>query len=381
MNGQEILAVASLHDGVWLIDVTIPMLPVTLAHVGYTWETPDVNGDGVPDFCDVFGSGTPASFDMDSIPDNVIENVSHDARITDDSLFLWTADEQRCHGPVLVWDLNEILTTCSDADFCAMDEISPIGEFRTPPIASAADPNLLAPISPHQVRFLGNFAVMSWYEEGLRIADFSNGNEAAPVEVGFFDTLVPNTDGCFENGVPPVDCTSALGNRIHNRGVFGAWGVAFDDCYFYLSERGSSDNIAAPGIVGTEGSLIVLRYTGGPTTPQPLRITKDLTSAGDLVASWGDVPLATQFNLYRGTIASLFFTHAYDHTMLSVSTCSVAGPSQPLVNQFVPDTPGTNFYCLVTSRSPCDDAADREGNYGVDSFGQRRPVAISTCPL
>ena len=255
-------------------------------------------------------------------------------------------------------------------------------------MASAANASLLAPIAPHQVRLEGAFAFLPWYEEGLRIVDVGDVPATAPVEIASFDTLVPNTDGCFENDDLPIGNCSPI-----NRGFFGTWGVAWDECYLYLSDRGSPDNNADVGVVGSEGAMVVLRYTGGPTSPQPLRIQKDVGFPGDLIASWGEVPFASSFNVYRGTIpmppgaagmGSRGPGNEYDHEMIDLAGCPAATNPTFITAQFVPgpgQPVGTTYYYLVTARSPCDEAEGLEGNTGQDSFDVDRPDASPTCPL
>ena len=282
-----------------------------------------------------------------------------------------------------MWDLAQVLDTnpligCGDIDGCTVDQIAELAEFRLQPDISSGSPNIMDPTLIHQVRFEGKFCYAPSYEEGIRVLDISD--PIAPVEIGFFDTVVPNTDGCAENGAP---CGSGSANRMLNRGFFGVWGVASDECFLYLSERGSPDNNGGAGIVGEDGEMLILRYTGGPTTPQPLRITKNLLSAGDLFASWGEVPKATKFNAYRGTIDSLSLGRVYDHTVIDVSTgCNQPTTVVTLSQQFVVGSIGTDYYYLVTARSPCDERDGLEGNYGQDSLGNLRPPAnaIPTCP-
>lgn len=430
IGSQDLLFVAALRDGVYVLDLTDVETPgfdlqnETIAHFGYTWTTPDVDGDTLPDLCDTLGRRNPAFY-----LGPTFNNISHDAQITPDGTTIWTADEGSCGGHAKMWSLAQILDPdpllgCDDADWCAVDEIAQVGEFRVPPDLATGTTNLNDPTLIHQVRFEGSFCFATWYEEGLRILDISD--PTLPVEIGAFDTVVPNTDGCFENNPAQDDCASGSANRMLNRGFFGVWGVSWDDCYLYLSERGSPDNNGGLNVVGAEGEMLVLRYTGGPTTPQPLRITKDLTSPGNLVASWGEVPFATAFNIYRGTIPKTATGGGmgtrppgseYDHTLIDLTTCNIVGNSRIIVSQFTPpgdpcndgldndfDTlidcadllgpPSENcstdqscqpfaFYYLVTTRSPCDLAAlspRPEGNYGQDSLGVNRPPAILRCP-
>jgi hypothetical protein len=393
VNGQDLLVVATLTDGVYLFDITTPASPVPLAHFNYFWSTPDLDGDTLPDACDYFGDGCADDTNFDGTVDDLDKlfvSYAHDARITPDGQFLWTADEKACGGHILTWDLAQVLATCSDTDGCRAAlplEIAPVDEYWV---------DRPLPTVVHQLRwYSANYAFVPWYEEGLRVLGITNDPTAAqnpassPLEMGFYDSLQPNTDSCLENGTDPLDCSTCTGAiRVLNTGFGGDWGVSWDDCYAYIADRGSPDNNEAPGTVGSEGALLVLRYTGGPTTPQPLRITKS-TTGGNLIASWGEVPFAATFNVYRGTIPSgaTLGTRPvgteYDHTMFDATACDVPPPSKQLTAQFVPTAtvPGTTYYYLVTARSPCDPAADRESNYGQNSFGVDRPVAAPTCPL
>lgn len=394
-SGQDVLVVAGLSDGSYIFDITIPSAPVQVGHFGYMWRTPDGDADGVADCCDLFGDGACDDTNFDGTVDDLDKtflNNTHDARITPDGQYLWTADEKACGGHVITWSLADILSQCGDADGCppGLGEMVPLGEYwlDTP-----------MPVTVHQIRwYSSNYALLPWYEEGLRVLGITDDATAVPnpatdpIEVGYFDSLVPNTDGCIDNGVPPVDCVAGNPDRVLNPGFGGDWGVVWDDCYLYISDRGSPDNNEAPpSDAGTEGALIVLRYTGGPTTPQPLRITKDQVTPGDLVASWGEVPFASTFNLYRGTLPDAGGNLAtlgtrppgaeYDHTMIGPFNCDAPGSPSAVFGQFTPGVEGPTYYYLVTARSPCDDAEDREGNYGQDSFDVDRPVAATTCPL
>jgi hypothetical protein len=422
VGGRDLLVIAALSDGVYIYDITVPTAPVKLSHFNYFWRTPDIDGDGVSDCCDVFGDGLcdDTNFDLtiDDLDKTFLSNT-HDARITLDGQYIWTGDEKACGAHVITWSLADAVTLCADIDGCpaAAGEMVPTGEFYL---------NAAMPVVVHQIRWYSeNYAFVPWYEEGLRVLGNTNdptlvpNPAAAPIEVGYLDSLVPNTDGCIENGAPGAACTGPI--RVLNAGFFGDWGVSWDNCYLYIADRGSPDNNEAPPEdAGSPGALIVMRYTGGPTTPQPLRITKNPLVPGELVASWGEVPFASSFNIYRGTIpmaggmATRPVGSEYDHTRIDLATCNVFGNSQVLATQFTPlgaicnnavdddldtfidctDTvAGTEncaadqscqpfaYYYIVTARSPCDDAADREGNYGQDSFGVNRPVASSTCPL
>jgi hypothetical protein len=94
---RDVLVVADWGDGVWLVDVTDPTAPTSIAHFGYTWTTPDVDGDSTPDGCDVWGTDTAA------LAGGSYPSFTHDARITPDEQYLWTADEKNAGGHVLIW--------------------------------------------------------------------------------------------------------------------------------------------------------------------------------------------------------------------------------------------------------------------------------------
>lgn len=437
VNGRDLLVVATLTDGVYLFDITIPAAPLPLAHFNYFWNTPDLDGDTLPDACDFFGDGCADDTNGDTVVDDLdrlFVSYSHEARITPDGQFLWTADEKACGGHIITWSLAQVLANCSDTDGCRAAlplEVAPVDEYWV---------DRPLPFVVHQLRwYSANYAFVPWYEEGLRVLGITSDPTApqnpssSPLEMGFFDSLVPNTDSCIQNGTDPTDCTTCSGPiRVLNRGFFGDWGVSWDNCYAYIADRGSPDNNGGLGNAATPGALIVLRYTGGPTTPQPLRITKDFSIPGDLVASWGEVPFASTFNIYRGTIPRSVTGGGmgtrpagseYDHTMIDpLTTCDQPGSTAVIASQFTPSGATCNnatdddadtlidcadtsagvedcstdqscqpfaYYYLVTARSPCDPAENRESNYGQKSSGADRPTAApsvgcpacTTCPL
>lgn len=129
IGAQERLFVAALHDGVYILDVTNPASPILAAHFGWTFTTPDLDGDTVPDGVDLDGDGDTTE-PGENNPSYA--NVAHDARATPDGRFLFTADEWRGGGHVKVWDAGEVLATCGAAPglSCSIDQIAPVAEHR-----------------------------------------------------------------------------------------------------------------------------------------------------------------------------------------------------------------------------------------------------------
>jgi hypothetical protein len=92
-------------------------------------------------------------------------------------------------------------------------------------------------------------------------------------------------------------------------------------------------------------------------------------TAPGLVLSWGDTsPAATGYNVYSGSIPSLWDERTYDHAGLACHVARVP-PTSPTSSLDVP-TPAADTYYVV---APADCRA--EGSVGRDSHGSTRPLA------
>ncbi len=89
---------------------------------------------------------------------------THNVGLTDDGSYLLSTDETTVPGGRMrVWDIRNL------------DEIVQVGEYTTHPQATV-----------HNVHVRGDFAFMSYYAEGLRIADITD--PTLPAEAGYYDT-------------------------------------------------------------------------------------------------------------------------------------------------------------------------------------------------
>ncbi len=95
---------------------------------------------------------------------------THNTWITDDAQVLLTTDEL-LGGKVRLWDISDLGT------------ITQIGEYQAPETNSIV----------HNVTVKGSLAIVSYYSEGLRIADISD--PTTPIEVGFYDTFTGASGG------------------------------------------------------------------------------------------------------------------------------------------------------------------------------------------
>lgn len=276
---------------------------------------------------------------------------THDVQVTDDGKFLLTADEVRCGGHLLVWDIQEVLAACDPN--CAEDAVPPVAIFR---------PNSILPSTIHKIRLDGNFAYITWYEEGLQILDLANLPGFLPsapllTHLGSYDTLVPNNP-----------------DTMQNAGIFSAWGVALDGCRLHVSDWGNPPDGGNP----QPARYRILRYSGGPEPNQPLLVRKQASVPGGINLLWGQVPLSDRFSLYRGTLDAFRTPAHYDHQMVGPVLCSRPGNLMPVDSQY---PTGTSYYYLLTARNAC---GDPEGNYGYASDGTLRPtpsdLGLPGCP-
>jgi len=368
VGGVIMMFVATLLDGVYVVDVGNPALPVSLAHFTYDWTAGDADGDTVADPCDRWGDGDFDDEFADTAPGQVQIGVTAEAAalLLDGAWHVATSDQAVCGGHLMLWSLSEVLVVCPDSNPCAPP---PSANLPPPPISEHWVTTHL-PLTSAEILGFEPFVFAAWTEEGLELVDLSMPED--PVSVGYHDTLEPNTDGCLENGFPPdapppaVVCSWTT--AVPNRGFWGAYGLFADplSCRIYLTGRGSPDNDAAPGTLPYPGSFHILRYTGGPEPNQELRVRKDPEFFGDLVFTWGEVLFASTFSLYRGTIGSAF---AYDHQMIDWAYCNQPVNAMAVRGQY---SGQPNYYYLLTARNGC---GDPEGNYGYASDGTARPSA------
>lgn len=110
---------------------------------------------------------------LSSIPSP--KGATHNTWLTDDDRYLGVSDETS-GGFLTMYDVGSLSAPAKVSEF--------------------AGPNVLHPSALiHNVRILGNLAIVSWYTEGFRIIDIAD--PTLPVEVGFLDTY-PGPSGGTE---------------------------------------------------------------------------------------------------------------------------------------------------------------------------------------
>jgi len=127
------------------------------------------------------GGGDLAIYDISDL-DNIVElgsrftpfNFTHNAWTTDDAQTIFTTDE-RGNAPVAAYDISD------QGDIQLLDEFRPLGSVGTGVI-------------PHNVHVIDDYLSISYYTDGLRVADASKPDNI--IEVANWDTW-PGADGGF----------------------------------------------------------------------------------------------------------------------------------------------------------------------------------------
>ena len=138
-----------------------------------------------------------------------------------------------------------------------------------------------------------------------------------------------------------------------------------------LGERDSWVRVRAVDAAGGEAAVrSVTRHAPEPSAldrdpaAEPLRVTRP--AATRIRLSW-ERPAHDRFNVYEGTLDSLWAADAYDHRRLG--TCE----REEAELAFRP--PPGDLYYLVSSN-----CGGGEGSYGRDSLGVERPEGVNACP-
>ena len=155
---------------------------------------------------------------------------THNTWLSDDHQTLFTTDENS----------GSFLTAYDVSDINNMDEIS---RFQTAPGSNA---------TVHNTHILNDFAITSWYTEGVVITDVSRpGN---PIEVGKYDTYPGSgggTQGCW-GAYPYLPSGTLLASDIQN-GLFVLTPTYIRGCYL---EGMVTDSVTGTPIPGAAVSLV-----------------------------------------------------------------------------------------------------------------------------
>lgn len=100
-------------------------------------------------------------------------NFTHNAWATDDNNFVFTTDEL-ANAPVAAYDVSDL------------NDVKETDQFR--PTTTLGDG-----VIPHNAHVYGNFVIISYYSDGCIIVDATHADNL--IEVGNFDTFIPNTTG------------------------------------------------------------------------------------------------------------------------------------------------------------------------------------------
>ncbi|MEM6772515.1 MAG: choice-of-anchor B family protein, partial [Bacteroidota bacterium] len=166
-----------------------PMSPVLIG-VGPSVYSHDVFTKGDTMYCSQIFRGNLAVYDISDY-DNIVElgatftplTFTHNAWTTDDAQTIFTTDERR-NAPVAAYDLSD------KNDIKLLDEFRPLATINTGVI-------------PHNVHVINDFLSISYYSDGLVVADASKPDNI--IEVANWDTYL---------GDPNVE-----------QGFVGAWGA------------------------------------------------------------------------------------------------------------------------------------------------------------
>ncbi len=222
----------TLNNGVHVLDIaTDPVNPIQIGNAPLTSYVHDIyvrdniaycshgnNGYFIWDYNDASQPTLMASM--------VTNGYNHSSWLSEDGSFAVFAEEVPRGLPLGIADLSNLQNGFIEAD----------NYFQFPLIT---DDNVFN--TPHNPFILGNYAIVSYYEDGVQVIDISDPSN--PILAGYFDTF-PNNN--------------------NYAGYFGCWGV-----YPYLP----SGNIIASD---RKYGLHVLRFTEGLTS------TKDEFSANDV---------------------------------------------------------------------------------------------------
>lgn len=167
--------------GILMFDLKLN--PITPPHIGsgppvYSHDV-YVKGDTM--YCSQIFRGDLAIYDISDL-DNIVEigsrftpfNFTHNAWTTDNAQTIFTTDE-RANAPVAAYDISD------QSDIQLLDEFRPLGSVGTGVI-------------PHNVHVIDDYLSISYYTDGLRVADASKPDNI--IEVANWDTW-PGGDGGF----------------------------------------------------------------------------------------------------------------------------------------------------------------------------------------
>ena len=152
---------------------------------------------------------------------------THNSWLTDDGNYLLVTEE-RSGGHLKIWDIRDL------------NNISVVSEYES-----------MRNLEIHNVFVMGDFAYISYYEEGLKIVDISD--PTSPGEVGDFD-LFPTGSGSTW-GVFPYTSSGLIyvGNSTD-----GFYSARFDTTYAGHVRGTIKDDVSGALISGAQGSALEL---------------------------------------------------------------------------------------------------------------------------
>ena len=197
--------------------------------------------------------------------------LAHSCWATEDEQYLVTCDESS-GGHLFIWDISDPTNAL------------PLSEYESGSGRSI-----------HNVQLIGRTAYISYYNEGLRIVDFSD--PFNPVEVGHYNDLA------WDNG-------SCSGSNLYR----GLWGI------YALQPSG---NLYVSEMCG--GGLHVLRFDAVTAAPDPMSITDriDVTVMPNPAAG----PVQIRAALASDAPVDVQIYDAAGRLVRNLASAEVAGPS------------------------------------------------------
>lgn len=170
-----------IDGGILMFDLKQDPMSPTLIGVGPSVYSHDVFTKGDTMYCSQIFRGDLAIYDISDY-DNIVElgstftpsTFTHNAWTTEDAQTIFTTDE-RANAPVAAYDISD------------KGDIQLLDEFR--PLAS-----LNSGVIPHNVHVIDDYLSISYYTDGLVVADASKPDNI--IEVANWDTW-PGADGDF----------------------------------------------------------------------------------------------------------------------------------------------------------------------------------------
>lgn len=266
----------SLRNGIYVFDIaTNPESPILIGNTDlgqYThdlyvrndtaWLNNGPNGLVVYDF-----TNPAAPVPIGALPVYPGQGYNHSSWLTESGDYLVMADETH-NSPMRMLSASNL------------SNLTVVSTFKSTLLAPADTTSI-----PHNPFAFGNYAIVSYYHDGVQIFDISNPN--APVQRAWYDTDTVSTDYSGYSGCWGVYPFLPSGHIIASDVLSGLWILRPD--FPFPTPRTSAvagSDVSCQG--GNNGSATVL--AGGGTGPYDY-----LWSTGDTVASLSNLAAGTYY--------------------------------------------------------------------------------------